>query len=121
MPQPMISSQPKPTSKTSAADAMRKAVEGFVARLPGRVDELVGLSAACELDKLRTLVHQLKGAGSGYGFPAITHTAAKTEAVIKSDAEFDAVRSAVDELIALIRGTAGYDPTRERQSIAEKK
>jgi signal transduction histidine kinase/DNA-binding NarL/FixJ family response regulator len=119
--QATIPRQSKPISKDAAADAMRRAVEGFVARLPGRVDELINLSAARELDKLRTLIHQLKGAGSGYGFPAITQTAAKTEAVIKSDPEFDAVRTAVDELIALIRGTTGYDPTRERQSIAEKK
>jgi signal transduction histidine kinase/CheY-like chemotaxis protein/HPt (histidine-containing phosphotransfer) domain-containing protein len=104
----------KPISKDAANDAMRRAVEGFVARLPGRVDELCRLSAARELGKLQTLIHQLKGAGSGYGFPAITQTAAKTEAVVKSDAEFDAVQTAVDELIALIRGTAGYDLTKER-------
>ena len=116
MPQAAIPRQSKPISKDAAADAMRRAVEGFVARLPGRVDELASLSAAREFDKLKTLIHQLKGAGSGYGFPAITQTAAKTEAVIKSEAEFDAIRTAVDELIALIRGTAGYDVTRERQA-----
>jgi HPt (histidine-containing phosphotransfer) domain-containing protein len=118
--QTTIPSQLKPISKTGAADAMRRAVEGFVARLPGRVDELVDLIAARQLDQLRTLIHQLKGAGTGYGFPTITQTAAKTEAVIKSDAEFDAVRTAVDELIALIRGTAGYDPTKERQRVVPK-
>ena len=122
-PQSTIQSQAKAkaSSKALAADAMRRAVEGFVARLPGRVDDLVSLREARELDKLRTLIHQLKGSGSGYGFPAITHCAGRTEALIKSDAEFDSVRTAVDELIALMRGTAGYDPGLERQSIADKK
>jgi two-component system, sensor histidine kinase len=121
MPQATIANQLKPNSKVMAADAMRRAVEGFVARLPGRVDEILDLSATRDLEKLRTLIHQLKGSGSGYGFPAITHSAARTESLIKSDAEFDAVRGAVDDLIALIRGTAGYNPAMERQRIADKK
>lgn len=104
---------PKPMPKLSAADAMKRAVEGFVGRLPGRVDELVRLTAAHDLDKLCTLIHQLKGSGTGYGFPAITATAGKAEAVIKNKAEFETMRVAVDELIALIRGTSGYDLTRE--------
>ena len=119
-PQAKAPTQSKPISKALAADAMRRAVEGFVSRLPGRVDDLLSLSAAREMEKLRTLVHQLKGAGAGYGFPAITQTAAKTEATIKRDGELDAVRIAVDELITLIRGTAGYDPAREQQKVVDK-
>jgi HPt (histidine-containing phosphotransfer) domain-containing protein len=102
--------------KSIAADAMKRAVEGFVGRLPSRVNDLISLSAANELDKLRTLVHQLKGSGSGYGFPAITKTAAKAEAVIKTSADLDAVRMAVDELVALIRGVRGYDPAKEKDA-----
>jgi HPt (histidine-containing phosphotransfer) domain-containing protein len=117
----------KAAHKIPAADAMRRAVEGFVARLPGRVDELLSLSAARDMERLRTLVHQLKGSGSGYGFPAITQTAASTEAVIRGDvrgdatgdsrddAQLDAIRIAVDELVALLRGTAGYDASKEGQ------
>jgi signal transduction histidine kinase/DNA-binding response OmpR family regulator len=110
-------SQLKPMSKTVADDAMLRAVQGFVARLPGRVDEFIRLAAAHEINKLRVLVHQLKGSGSGYGFPSITQTAAKTETVIKSGADFQAVGSAVEELIALIRSTPGYDMGKERQTI----
>jgi signal transduction histidine kinase/CheY-like chemotaxis protein/HPt (histidine-containing phosphotransfer) domain-containing protein len=111
-----LAAQPPSTSRAGAAEAMRRAVEGFVGRLPGRVDELESLCAAQEMRKLGTLIHQLKGAGSGYGFPVISQTAARTEAVVKSNAEFGAIRVAVDELIALIRGTAGYDPAREAQT-----
>jgi signal transduction histidine kinase/DNA-binding response OmpR family regulator len=108
--------QPSDQPKANVRDAaMRRAVEGFVARLPTRVDELQILCAEQELEKLRTLVHQLKGTGGGYGFPAITQTAAKTEAVIRSNATIEVVRAAVDELIALIRGTAGYNPAQEGQ------
>lgn len=92
---------------------MRRAVEGFVARLPTRVGELQSLCAEQELEKLRGLVHQLKGTGGGYGFPAITQTAARTEAVIRSNAQIEVVRAAVDELIALIRGTPGYNRAKE--------
>jgi len=111
-----LAAQPEPISRGGAAEAMRRAVEGFVARLPGRVGELETLCAAHELGKLGTLIHQLKGAGSGYGFPVISQIAARAEAVVKSNAEFDAVRAAVDELIAFIRGTAGYDPVKEAQT-----
>jgi signal transduction histidine kinase/CheY-like chemotaxis protein/HPt (histidine-containing phosphotransfer) domain-containing protein len=102
-------------ARPNAAEAMRRAVEGFVARLPGRVDELHSLCAAQELSKLGTLIHQIKGAGGGYGFPAISQAAEKTEAVVRSNAEIEAVRAAVDELIGLIRETAGYDSAREGQ------
>jgi HPt (histidine-containing phosphotransfer) domain-containing protein len=85
------------------------------------VDDLQNFIADRELEKLRTLVHQLKGAGSGYGFPAITHTAANTEAVIKNHAAFDTVQAEVNKLIALIRSTAGYDPTREQQPTPNNK
>jgi CheY-like chemotaxis protein/HPt (histidine-containing phosphotransfer) domain-containing protein len=112
--------QPPLHLKADPAEAMRRAVEGFVSRLPSRVDDLLSLIAARETEKLRTLVHQLKGAGAGYGVPAITLTAAKTEATIKGDGEFDAVRTAVDELITLIRATAGYDPAREQQGEQQK-
>jgi CheY-like chemotaxis protein len=111
---PMSEALPRMTTKSIAADAMQRAVEGFVGRLPGRVNDLISLSAANELEKLRTLVHQLKGSGSGYGFPLITQTAAKTEAVIKSNLDVEAIRTAVDELVALIRGVRGYDSAKEK-------
>ncbi len=105
-----------PRDKDAVADAMRKAVAGFVSRLPAKVDALLHLSAAGDLEELRRLTHQLKGAGAGYGFPRITETAARTEAGIKAAAGADAIRASVEELIALIRGTAGYDPNLEKEA-----
>jgi signal transduction histidine kinase/CheY-like chemotaxis protein/HPt (histidine-containing phosphotransfer) domain-containing protein len=94
-------------------EAMRLAVAGFVSRLPGRVNSLLSLSAAGEIDELRRMVHQLKGAGTGYGFPQITTTAAHAEAVIRESADLEAVRAAVLELVELARGVQGYDRAKE--------
>ena len=90
---------------------MQKAVIGFVSRLPNRVSDLLMLSDAGNLDELRRMIHQLKGAGAGYGFPTITQTAARAEASIKASAGIETIKSQLDELIELIRGIQGYDRT----------
>jgi two-component system, sensor histidine kinase len=110
---PVLQEQLRPAGPDSANAAMRHAVVGFVSRLPARVNSLLSLSASQDMEELRRLVHQLKGAGAGYGFPNITEAAKKTESLIKATAECQAVQTAVNELIELIRGIDGYDPKRE--------
>jgi DNA-binding NarL/FixJ family response regulator len=97
----------------AAAEAMRRAVEQFVGRLPDRVRTISRLLDARDLDELHRAVHQLKGAGSGYGFPQITQAAAAAEATIKERGELDAVRREVDALVALVRRVEGYQIARE--------
>jgi signal transduction histidine kinase/ActR/RegA family two-component response regulator/HPt (histidine-containing phosphotransfer) domain-containing protein len=111
---PVLQEELRPAGPDSTSAAMRHAVVGFVARLPARVNSLLTLSASQDMEELRRLVHQLKGAGSGYGFPNITEAARKTESLIKATAECQAVQGAVNELIDLIRGIEGYDPNREQ-------
>jgi CheY-like chemotaxis protein len=101
---------------SDAATAMQKAVIGFVSRLPDRVSSLVSQFAAGDLEELRRTLHQIKGSGTGYGFPKLTETAARAEAGIKANAEIETVRAQVDELIALMRATRGYNPDREKWS-----
>ena len=113
---PMLEEHLRPAGPDSANAAMRHAVVGFVSRLPARVHSLLTLSANQEMEELRRLVHQLKGAGAGYGFPNITDAAKKTESLIKATAECAAVQTAVNELIDLIRGVEGYDPKRENDA-----
>jgi hypothetical protein len=71
------------------------------------------------------MVHQLKGVGTGYGFPRITETAAKTEAMIKAISQdagaptagapsLDSIRTGVEELVAIIRRIDGYDASKEQ-------
>jgi len=99
--------------RDALASAMRNAVEGFVARLPAKVDAMLSLSAASDMDGLRRLTHQLKGAGTGFGFPRITELAAGVESDIKTQVAAETIRLGIDELIALIRSTSGYDRNRE--------
>jgi len=104
---------PKPAGAEATAAAMRQAVAGFVSRLPARVDSLRSLLAENNIDELRRLVHQLKGVGTGYGFPKITEAAARAESLIKTTAQVESIRTGVDELIGLIRTVDGYDPSQE--------
>jgi HPt (histidine-containing phosphotransfer) domain-containing protein len=104
----------KVSRSSTLAAAMEKAVVGFVSRLPDRVSSLRSFLDAENIDELRRALHQLKGAGSGYGFPQITAAAATAEASIKASADLETVKAQVDELIVLIRGTRGYDQTLEK-------
>ncbi len=101
--------------------AMRNAIAGFVGRLPARVDALVSLSAASDFEELRRVVHQLKGAGGGYGFPKITEIAARAEAHITAQADCQTIQAGVNELIELIRGVQNYDISKEKGSNASAK
>jgi len=102
-----------PTKPVSSA--MEKAVAGFVSRLPDRVSSLLALSDTGDIEELRRMVHQLKGSGTGYGFPQITQNAARAEALIKSSTDISAIKSELDDLIRLIRSTEGYNSTLEKR------
>jgi signal transduction histidine kinase/DNA-binding response OmpR family regulator len=116
-----IQAMPALSEKRSAASAaMQKAVVGFVSRLPDRVSALVSQSVAGDLEELRRTLHQIKGAGSGYGFPKLTEIAARAEASIKTNAAVDTIKSQVDELIGVIRSTQGYNQGQEKRSKNEQ-
>jgi signal transduction histidine kinase/CheY-like chemotaxis protein/HPt (histidine-containing phosphotransfer) domain-containing protein len=106
----------RPGGADSANAAMQHAIIAFISRLPQRVNSLVELSEKQEMDELRRLVHQLKGAGTGYGFPKITEAAAKAEGLIKATAQCQSVQAAVNDLISLIRSVDGYDPMKEKDA-----
>jgi signal transduction histidine kinase/DNA-binding NarL/FixJ family response regulator len=107
-----------PSRADAVAAAMKKAVAGFTSRLPERVSSLLALTDTADMEELRRLVHQLKGAGTGYGFPKITERAAHTESLIKTSAAVEQIRAGVDELVALIRGVEGYNPNEEKHDKA---
>jgi CheY-like chemotaxis protein/HPt (histidine-containing phosphotransfer) domain-containing protein len=88
-------------------------LERFVSRLPERVAKLNAHLAAGEMDGLRQTVHNLKGAGHGYGFSAITEIAARAEDAIKAQAARDVIAAEVAALVELIRRIDGYDAGRE--------
>jgi HPt (histidine-containing phosphotransfer) domain-containing protein len=110
---PALATMPAPPT-TNASDMMREIVTKFIERLPKRVDDLGGLLAAGNLSELQRAVHQLKGAGKGYGFPRISEIAAEAEGYVKENAALEKIKTTVDELIGVIRDVDGYQRQKEQ-------
>jgi len=99
---------------TVASNPKYKALlDKFISRLPERVATMSRLLQEQNLVELERAVHQLKGAGHGYGYTGITEIAARAEQRIRTKADVAAVKAEVEELIRLIRSVQGYDPRRE--------
>jgi HPt (histidine-containing phosphotransfer) domain-containing protein len=98
---------------------MRDVLEDYVARLPTQVARLNDLWRAGSLAELRRIVHQMKGAGGGYGFPDVTRLAARAEDAIKAEAPAEAVLREVEALVELVRRVEGYRADRENSCDAE--
>lgn len=63
-------------------------IEGFVGRLHERVGQMRHSLAHNDLEEVRRLAHQLKGAGGSYGYPALTDASRVLEQAAKAgDAE----------------------------------
>jgi signal transduction histidine kinase/FixJ family two-component response regulator/HPt (histidine-containing phosphotransfer) domain-containing protein len=99
---------------------MQEVLNEFVAGLPAQVKKLGELLVTSNVDELRRAVHQIKGAGGGYGFPTMTQTAAAAEQSIKASAPMDTVAGQVRGLIELIRNVQGYDQSQEGGTHAAK-
>jgi two-component system, sensor histidine kinase len=97
---------------------MKEVLGEFVAQLPDQVKRLATLMEQNNLDDLRRAVHQLKGAGGGYGFPMITQIAAAAEERIKESDTPESIQTQVHYLIDLIRRVEGYNRTREEGANA---
>lgn len=97
----------KPIVSTFRDDPdMLPIIEEFVGELSTRVEELRKTFEAGETDSLRRLAHQLKGAGSGYGYEPITDAAAKLESAIKSmSGGLGTVKTQLEDLIELCQRT----------------
>ncbi|HEV7301119.1 MAG TPA: ATP-binding protein [Tepidisphaeraceae bacterium] len=93
--------------------ALAAAVAGFVSRLPARVSTLQGQVADGNLAELKRTLHQLKGAGTGYGFPKITALAAQAERAVVAQQALEEIRAEVDHLVEVIRMVDGYVCARE--------
>ena len=87
---------------------MARVLDRFVGRLPQRVTELRGALEEGDLELLRQSVHNLKGAGSGYGFKLLSEQSAKAEETLKSEVPLEEIRRQVEELIGLIERVEGY-------------
>ena len=77
----------------------RGSVHGFSDGRTALEDSL----AKGDLPRVRTLAHQLKGAGGGYGFAQITEAAASLEMVVEEDAELLVIKEKMSQLFEILR------------------
>ncbi len=79
---------------------MRELIAEFAGEMPKRAETLLQLLNESRLAELRSLAHQLKGAGSGYGFDMLSEAAAALEATLlrQGQAELGEVNARVSEL-----------------------
>jgi len=104
-------------ASTYASDPdMREVIEEFVGRLPSQVFGIRRLLEEKNLEELRRAVHQMKGAGGGYGFADITTYAAKAEQAVKEGCPLEKISAEVESLVQLVRRVQGYQATNEKSS-----
>ena len=105
--------------KSSLADDldMQEAIEEFVATLPSRVSAVKELLGQQDLTELRRVVHQIKGAGGGYGFDEITRRAAEAERALKQNDPLETIQANLESLVALIRTVEGYQSSQEKELV----
>jgi DNA-binding response OmpR family regulator len=87
---------------------MQELLRNFIDNLPRRTERMLELVRNNEIEQLRQAIHQLKGAGGGYGFAEITQRAAEVERTIKNGAALDAIAADVQSLVELLQRVEGY-------------
>jgi PAS domain S-box-containing protein len=78
-------------------------VADFARELPERGATIRRAADAGDLEQLRRLAHQLKGAAGSYGFAPITAAAKVVEDAVKTNAAREMLNTAVADLVALCR------------------
>ena len=92
----------KPVVSEFCNDAdMMELVEMFVDELPDKAAAMEKAFNDQDLDELRRLSHQLKGAAGGYGFPTITDAAKVVEADVRAEEALEKLAQEVKELVSL--------------------
>lgn len=82
---------------------MRPLLTEFTRSLSAYIEELRDANAQNDFDTIEHLSHRLKGAGSGYGFPAISEQAGILLQSLNDElAEIDTIKQATSELITTL-------------------
>ncbi len=100
-------------SSLLADPLMADILPDYINSLPQQVAGLQKAANAGEWKALQQMAHQIKGAGGGYGFSAITDTARQVEEFSKAASDIASIQKSVDALIQTIRSVEGYQQTRE--------
>jgi HPt (histidine-containing phosphotransfer) domain-containing protein len=105
-----------PVRSSSADDPdMAEILPLIVAELPEQVAALIQHLQGQDLEELRRVTHQLKGAGGGYGFAQITEVAARAEQRVKDAAPLDTIAAEVESLNG--RSSTGRGPSTGRHRL----
>jgi HPt (histidine-containing phosphotransfer) domain-containing protein len=102
-PEDMRLSSDQTTLRSEYADDpdMLAIVALFINELPQRLALMHAALAAANMEQLRILAHQLKGAAGGYGFPKLGEAAALVDQAIKDGCDDNVIRSRVGMLAAV--------------------
>ncbi len=74
----------------------------FLEELPERIEAIRAALRSGDSEELQRRVHQLKGAGGGYGFPAISRSAAEVEGPLRAgERDLSVIASRVEALASL--------------------
>lgn len=99
---------PPVLSEFASDPDMTELIAMFVDEMPEKVRSLDALWQSRDLDSLKRVAHQLKGAGGGYGFSMVSTAAGKLEDILKTtlaspdpDARLTMIQSEVHSLISL--------------------
>ena len=119
-PRPSVAIPAPRIRSTFADDAdMKPIIAEFVGNLPEQVEQIEELLSQNNLTRLKRAVHQLKGSGGGYGFQAVTDTAAVAEQQLADGAPIEAIAAKVKELIELLRNIEGFVPAQSHSDVSE--
>ena len=93
--------RPEPILSDFAGDPeMKELLAMFVSDLPAKLDAIERAWRAADVDSIRRIAHQLKGASGGYGFGTVGSAAARLEATLNT--QTSDLESAQQELLSLL-------------------
>ncbi len=78
-------------------------VHDFVNAIPAKCKMIEQHIAMGELNHLQRIVHQLRGACGGYGFPILTEAASVIDESFKAGSTIEGVKPRLEEFLALLK------------------
>ncbi len=105
------------TSTLNDYPGMKNIILEFVAGLPEEVKKMQELMDGHDLSLLKRAVHQLRGAGGGYGFDAISEKATAAEESIKASDNLETIQAKINSLIDVIHRIEGFDKNKENAAL----
>ena len=78
-------------------------LQQFISEIPERISHIDLALAADDVALLKRIVHQLKGACGGYGFPSLTEEAFALEKAMDNETSVKKFESEMDHFVANLR------------------